>query len=97
MNKEEIKQRIDETTIYDVIDEINQNNDRKQKQEYAYLLEELGYEIRVCSECGDIITLGYCIDDTKYYCSDSCLYKNMTRSEYEELYHEDYAYWTQWL
>lgn len=97
MIKEVFKQIISETSIYDVIDKINKNNNDKEKKEYIGLLEELGYEVRVCSECGSIMTLGYCIDDTNYYCSDKCLFSNMTKARYMDLYLQNYAYWTQWL
>ncbi|MFV5897137.1 hypothetical protein [Bacillus cereus] len=40
---------------------------------------------------------GYCIDDgLAYYCSEECLHKEYTPEEYEEMYEDDYAYWTQW-
>lgn len=35
---------------------------------------------RVCSECGDIMIEGYCIDGgDAYYCNTDCLEKNMTQ------------------
>ncbi|MFD0769336.1 hypothetical protein ACFQZ1_10735 [Bacillus sp. CGMCC 1.60114] len=40
---------------------------------------------------------GYCIDDgLAYYCSEECLYKEYTPKEYEEMYENDCAYWTEW-
>lgn len=54
-------------------------------------------EYRICSECGDVMTEGYYIEgDFTYYCSDKCLFKNMTRKEYKDLYDEELAYWTEW-
>jgi hypothetical protein len=56
-------------------------------------------EPRKCSHCGEEMFEGYCIDEGRfYYCSDECLYKNMTHEEYLELYDdgEGDSYYTQW-
>ena len=52
---------------------------------------------RICNECKKEMSSGYCIaDGEEYYCSDKCLYKNMTKQEYDKLYKDNYAYWTEW-
>ena len=52
---------------------------------------------RFCSECGELMIDGYCISDGfEYFCSDECLYKNYSKEEYDKMYEEDDAYWTQW-
>lgn len=54
---------------------------------------------RICSECRKKMYEGYCIEDgLYYYCGDKCLEKNMTKSEFEELYNEGEgdSYWTEW-
>ena len=54
---------------------------------------------RRCSECGELMTEGYCIENgMAYYCSEKCLHKNMTEEEYLELYDdgEGDTYWTEW-
>lgn len=54
---------------------------------------------RKCTECGDLMHSGYCIDEgASYYCKDECLYKNMTQEEYLELYDDGDgdSYWTEW-
>lgn len=52
---------------------------------------------RVCKVCGKRMWQGYCIDDgAKYFCSDDCLLQEMTQEEYDELFEEDAAYWTEW-
>ncbi|PHG64077.1 hypothetical protein [Bacillus toyonensis] len=52
---------------------------------------------RVCNVCRQGMVEGYCIDDgLAYYCSEECLHKEYTPEEYEEMYEDDYAYWTQW-
>lgn len=54
-------------------------------------------EFRVCSECGNIMINGFVVEGTyEYYCSDECLHKHYTEEEYENMYEEDEAYWTQW-
>lgn len=54
---------------------------------------------RICSECGAVMNEGYIIDGGEaYYCGDTCLEKNMTRAEFNELYDEGEgnSYWTEW-
>lgn len=52
---------------------------------------------RVCSECAAIMTDGYCIyDGEEHYCSDECLHANYTSAEYEMMYKNDEAYYTEW-
>ena len=65
------------------------------------LVNELDLEhIRVCSECGKPMYQGFCIEDwAEYYCSEECLYKNLTEEEYDNLYDDGRgnSYWTSWL
>lgn len=54
---------------------------------------------RECSECGKGMNEGYIIGDgIEHYCSDACLYLNMTPAEYLELHAdgEGDSYWTDW-
>lgn len=55
-------------------------------------------EYRICSECGRVMQEGYCINSGEgYYCSDKCLFNNMTEKEWEELYEDGGdSYWTTW-
>lgn len=56
-------------------------------------------DIRVCSECGHLMNEGYCIDNgAEYYCSEDCLHKNMSDTEFEFLYDNGNgdSYWTEW-
>ena len=56
-------------------------------------------EKRHCTECGEEMTEGYCIESgLEYYCSDECLHKNISEEEYERLYDNGNgdSYWTQW-
>ena len=39
---------------------------------------------------------GYVINDEQYFCSDECLGKIYTKEEFNDLYDEDVAYWTEW-
>lgn len=59
----------------------------------------IGEKVRICSQCKKIMTDGYCIEGgIEYYCSDECLYKNITKEEYLELFDngEGDTYWTIW-
>ena len=54
---------------------------------------------RTCSECGKGMNEGYIIGDgIEHYCSDACMYLNMTPAEYLELHAdgEGDSYWTDW-
>lgn len=63
----------------------------------------LGYDedhCRICSECGRLMTEGYCIESgMAYYCSDECLHKNMSEEEFNNLYDDGNGdtYWTSWV
>lgn len=53
--------------------------------------------MRVCKKCGQPMTEGFVFGDGEfYYCSEKCLYQDMTEQEYEEAYENDEAYWTTW-
>lgn len=73
-------------------------NEVGKNQELIDILEELGIEIRICSECGKIMQSGYITADFDYYCSDDCLHKHYTDEEWEKLYEEypDDYYYTEW-
>lgn len=54
---------------------------------------------RKCNACGAGMNEGYCIESgIEYYCSDACLYTEMTPAEWLELYNdgEGDSYWTDW-
>jgi hypothetical protein len=54
---------------------------------------------RICSDCKEIMTEGYCIENgLAYYCNDTCLHKHMSQEHYDELYAEGEgdSYWTSW-
>lgn len=54
---------------------------------------------RICTECGKEMREGFCIENgIEYYCTEDCLYKNISEEEYLELYDEGNgdSYWTQW-
>lgn len=56
-------------------------------------------ESRICSHCGQVMTQGYCIEQgLQYFCSDSCLYENYTKEEFEEMYNdgEGDTFYTEW-
>ena len=48
-----------------------------------------------CTECENYSNEYYVIGDGfEYYCSDQCLHKHYTPTEYEEMFEQDNAYWT---
>lgn len=71
------------------------------KPEYKIIEQEIETddEKRRCSECKKEMSEGYCIENgEEYYCSDECLHKHYTESEYLEMYDDGNgdSYWTQW-
>lgn len=59
----------------------------------------LSDNIRHCSECGKEMWEGFCIGGgLHYYCSETCLHKNYTEKEYNDLYDDGNSdtYWTTW-
>ncbi len=54
---------------------------------------------RKCDECNKLFNEGYCISGgIEYYCSDKCLDKHISHSEWKELYNEGDgdSYYTTW-
>lgn len=62
-------------------------------------MKEIEEDARVCSECGEIMLEGFYFEsDGTMYCSEKCLLKVITWSEYL-LIHDNGngdAYWTEW-
>lgn len=55
--------------------------------------------IRRCTECGRIMTEGYCVGGgDEYYCSDECLHEHYTPDEWEKMCEEEESecYYTTW-
>lgn len=83
-------------TCRDIIDLLNMTLDII-KEEIGNYAEE--HDIRVCSECGHLMSDGYCIENGMYYyCSEECLHKNMSEEEFLKLYDDGNgdSYWTEW-
>lgn len=56
-------------------------------------------ETRTCGCCGEEMDEGFYVDaqyNGEYYCSETCLHTKYTKEEYQELYEEQRAYWTEW-
>jgi len=73
-------------------------NDDAKKQSLE-ILEQLGLEFRICTECSNLMCEGYCIEGgVEYYCSDSCLYKNISQQMFTELFNngDGDTYYTEW-
>lgn len=52
---------------------------------------------RVCNVCGKSMREGYIIDEgTEYFCSDECLHKVYSESDFRDMFLDDIAYWTEW-
>lgn len=74
-------------------------NDVDYWQDIVNNREEDCLQEKICSECGNHMNSGYCIENgLEYYCSDECLHKNYTDEEYEQLYDNGNgdSYWTEW-
>ena len=52
---------------------------------------------RFCEVCGAEMRSGFCVNGgDSYYCSEKCLHDHFTQEEYEEMYKDGDAYWTNW-
>ena len=52
---------------------------------------------RRCEVCRKEMKSGFCIRQGEaYYCSEKCLHEHFTEEEYEQMYLNDDAYWTEW-
>lgn len=55
------------------------------------------FKCRICSCCSKGMDEGFCINDgEEYYCSEECLHKKYSKKEYNSMFKNDIAYWTQW-
>ena len=72
-----------------------------EQADLQYVIDELDLEhIRCCSECGNPMYEGFCIESgAEYYCSEECLHKHLSEEEYNNLYDDGKgeSYWTSWL
>lgn len=59
-------------------------------------INDYGKYVRFCDVCQTQIFEGYYINGEEHYCSDECLHKVYTEEEYNEMYENDYGYWTDW-
>ena len=54
-------------------------------------------ELIFCDVCGRLMLDGYIVyGGAEYYCSKKCLLTVYTEEEYQEMYDEDDAFWTEW-
>lgn len=53
------------------------------------------WEMETCKECGEDTEHGFIIGG-EIYCCEDCRSFAVTAEEYEELYDEGEAYWTEW-
>ncbi|MBY6999005.1 CDP-alcohol phosphatidyltransferase [Clostridium botulinum] len=86
------------TTIKEFVRLANIVLDKENKKKFQELLEQQEIETRICSNCGRVMTEGYCIDSgVQYFCNDDCLKSEMTL-EFNKLYSggETDTYWTEW-
>ena len=93
---EENEEQTGSVACFDRMDLLNTLLKQVKEQIENYAEEK---DIRVCSECGRLMDMGYNIGDAEYYCSDECLTKHMSYDEYLELYDEGNgdSYWTEWV
>lgn len=52
---------------------------------------------RVCDICEKGMNEGYVVNNgDEYYCSDTCVQKQYTKQQWNQLYKKDIGYWTTW-
>ncbi|MBQ8997783.1 MAG: hypothetical protein IJ086_03695 [Clostridium sp.] len=87
--------------LISLIENINNMKDKISIDEIYSIIEDLeedGIEVRICSECSNLMIEGYVFDSgMEYYCDDNCLHKVFTDEEWkEECEDNENSYWTQW-
>ena len=51
---------------------------------------------RKCTKCNKGMNDGYLVNDDEYYCSNECLHSKYSEDEYEDMFIENNAYYTEW-
>lgn len=52
---------------------------------------------RICDTCGNIMDRGWLFEEVaERYCSDECLYQEVTEAEMKQYIEDDVAYYTEW-
>lgn len=73
----------------ELMEEVNSMGDEVSMDKKEDIMEELdneGIDVRICSKCGNLMDEGYLIDGgTAYYCSDECLYSEITKEEWKKM------------
>lgn len=84
--------------VIDMIGAANQLMDSEEKNKFIEFLEDMGIEVRICSECGCLMAEGYVIEDGyDYYCEEECLIKGYGENPHEKAEEEGIdLYWTEW-
>ena len=101
MTKEEMTENIEKAIkmCNKLMDQYD-NNREITDIDLCYIVETLRgiKDGRHCYECGiENFENGYVIyDGEEYYCSSKCLYTNYSEDEYQRMYEEGIAHWTQW-
>ncbi len=75
-------------------DKMHKECDKYVDKKYECIYEKNENLIR-CVKCYKSIKEGYSMDNGSYhYCSERCLYKDISEEEYLELHKKGYAFWT---
>ncbi len=53
-------------------------------------------EMRTCEVCGEPMIEGFCVDDDRYFDTEECLNRAVSKETYLKLYNKNRAYWTNW-
>jgi hypothetical protein len=96
-----IEELEDAVSFMETLEEYEDEEGKQRRERKIKLIKDarLVAGLRQCSECGDGMNEGYCIEGgLAYYCTDECLEKNMTREDFLNLYDdgEGDSYYTEW-
>lgn len=93
----ELEKLILKNGLIDTISIFNVNNNNNNNNKIVEILEELGYEVRLCTNCNKVMLKGYCIGEGDHYaCSDECL--EMLKLKFSDYDYKniDDCYYTEW-
>lgn len=88
--------------VYDIVREFYEEDDIEDfilstdvEEKDEFITDNDIESIRVCSNCGKLITEGYIYNDYETYCSDKCFIENHGKSVFDNA-DEDELFWTDW-
>lgn len=80
-----------------LVKDLGMSNEEAIEALKSWMIDSDPTDYRICEKCGKAMDEGFVFNDgMAYYCSEKCLHQDYTEEEYQELYDEDVAFYTEW-